>query len=314
MMSASFSSSGHRGKEVRKATRTARCALRDFSLRTAIPESVTHEPRRLSAGTSVTPAPAPTSSRIVIRLVCWVLILGPVRNASAQNETTCSLRQCPSSRRRSSSAAISLQRHLIIDGQRMIAGQGDPERLVEQHDFREAAVGGIRCDDRRVDSSVEQLAFKNLRQVLRQAEFDLWQPVAQGRQQGWRQVGTDCRNHAETQWSRQGVEARLGGFLDQVRRRQQGPCLGNDFLVYRRDPDAAFGALEQCHAKLVFQLADLRAECRLTDETGFRRAAKTQVVCHGDGVSASRPAAVGCPRCMVFCHHRAFVAPESQPQ
>ena len=68
-MSASLSSSTLLGNDLRKANVTDRKALPVFSRLSAMPESVTHEPDKLIAGTRVTPAPAPTNARMVVRLV-----------------------------------------------------------------------------------------------------------------------------------------------------------------------------------------------------------------------------------------------------
>ena len=57
-MSASLSSSTLLGNDLRKANVTDRKALPVFSRLSAMPESVTHEPDKLIAGTRVTPAPA----------------------------------------------------------------------------------------------------------------------------------------------------------------------------------------------------------------------------------------------------------------
>ena len=62
---------------------------------------------------------------------------------------------------------------------------------------------------------------------------------------------------------------------------KQETCVGEDRLADGSDLDRAVGALEYGHFELIFQLFDLAAQRRLTDEAALRRT--PEMACVGDG-------------------------------
>ena len=172
---------------------------------------------------------------------------------------------------------------LVFQGQWVSVRQRDPERLIVERGLGEACIGYRRCQDRRVEPPLDQFGFEDVRHVFGQPELDLGQTPGDRRQQHGRQVRTDGRNHAEPQWTGQRIDPGPGGLLDQVRRGEQPLGMADDLFARRRDPDGSLGAFEERDPQVVFELADLTAERRLTDMAGFCRATEVAQLgyCHG---------------------------------
>ena len=79
-------------------------------------------------------------------------------------------------------------------------------------------------------------------------------------------------------------------------RLQRALCLADDLFANGGYGDFAGLALEQLHAKFLFQLFDRDAECRLADKTGLCRASEVMLACHGDNVAQFRECHVAVTR------------------
>ena len=134
-MSASLSSSTLLGNDLRKANVTDRKALPVFSRLRAMPESVTHEPDKLIAGTRVTPAPAPTNARIVVKTGILSLKVGlSTQHSFAERENLISKTVPIFKQQKFFHANVINVNHLLIS-QRVLVWQCDPERLIIKRYF-----------------------------------------------------------------------------------------------------------------------------------------------------------------------------------
>jgi hypothetical protein len=168
--------------------------------------------------------------------------------------------------------------------ERMAGRSDEQERLLVQRQGFELAVAGVGGDHRRIDLALQDQRQQPCGQILDDRDRRLRQVADQRRQGVGHQIGTDGRNDADPQRSREWVARaarRRGDFGD---RRQRAPGVLDDRFGARCDGDNAALALEDAHAEFRLQLEDLTAQRRLADVAGRRGAAEMTVVGDGDDV------------------------------
>ena len=109
--------------------------------------------------------------------------------------------------------------------------------------------------------------------------------VAQRRQDAWQQIEADGRDDAEPEPARERLAGRAGR-VDQVVEVAQDGARAADYLVAERcQHDRAPGALDERRAEQRLEVLEARAQRRLGDQTGVRRAAEVEVIGERDEIA-----------------------------
>ncbi len=166
------------------------------------------------------------------------------------------------------------------------AWHGEGEGLLVEHLGDEAL---HRRDRQREHSQVDVSRPEPFEQrgglVLVKEQLEVWQLPLQGRRHPRQQVRPDRRDQRNPQLARQGIALGLRQLDDRVRFLQHAAGSLDHLLAGRGQRYPPGLALDQRHAEVALELADLGGQGRLADETPLRRAAEMPLIGEGNEVA-----------------------------
>ncbi len=141
----------------------------------------------------------------------------------------------------------------------MLSGCREDERILSDRLVREGAKLRLQSHQQDIEFAADYLLDKEFRLVLRpaQREFRVCHPERGVNVR--EQVGTNCRDHTDTQGSRKGLAAARRSGSQVLRQHQHLPCALDEFLSCRCDEDLPSIAFEELNTQRAFELGDLRA-------------------------------------------------------
>ena len=175
--------------------------------------------------------------------------------------------------------------HDLVGGGLATSRLGEPERLVEQGQCLQPAVGHRQRHQRGIEPVRAQSFQKGRGQILAQSQPQLWVVFPQRRHEPWQDVGTERRDDAEAETAGQGPGNGLADADDGVDFLHHLTGAPDDLLADGGDTHRLGRALEQLDAKPQLEVLDLRAEGRLRDSAGSGGAAEVTVLSQSDDVT-----------------------------
>lgn len=172
--------------------------------------------------------------------------------------------------------------HALAVGERMRGGHGEYEGLCVQWRSLEAVHRHGQREHTDVDLARAQALEQWFGLVFVQHEFEPRQLASQPADDVRQQVRADGGNQGQLERPGQRIPVGLRQFDDRIGFLQQQSRPLHDLHAGRGQGDAPGLALDQRHAQVLLELADLCREGRLADEATLRRLAEVALVgqCH----------------------------------
>ncbi len=165
-------------------------------------------------------------------------------------------------------------------GQLVVGGHGEHEVLGEQRFLVQLRGVDRQGQQPGVEVPTEQPLDNLLGLLLHPQQLDQGEALVKRAHHVGQEVRRQRREHADLQRRCAGLGGRLGQRLDLVDLDQHPAGMVEDQPPDRRGHHVAGGPLEQRHTQLVLQLAQLRGQGGLADETGFGGATEMPVIVH----------------------------------
>ena len=240
------------------------------------------------AGSRVQPTPAATMRRIVSRPGgADVRAPIPVRRGfeAADREGLIAKTVALAEQEQMLPAQVGLAGGGLRSGQPVAGRKGQEEGLVEQRQGVQLSVLDGQGQQRGVDPVGPEPFEEMPGRLLVDHEPKVGIGAFERRQQPRQQIGTEGRDDAEIE--RPGQRSRPASRQrdDRIRFREHPPGPGDDLLARRRDVEPPVRTLEERHPQRLLEFPELRAQGRLADVAGFRRAAEMAEIGEGDEIA-----------------------------